>query len=144
MDARLMGAGMACGGLPGLQVVLHRMLAIIILYEMINVWDTVSAFVHLLKTFLFEDFLCKQWIEHVIINLSFISDANTEQRTITRSVPGWAIDSLQGVWCCGWTTCLLYGHPLLGFKWQLVCKFGIVLRNFYQFFAWICVFVYML
>ena len=39
---------------------------------MITVWDTDSAFVHLIKTFLFTDFICEQWIEHVTTDLLYI------------------------------------------------------------------------
>ena len=59
------------------QVVLYRMLAIIIYYEMINVWDTVSAFIHPLWCFCPRTFCSNNWL-NMLSWISFISDLYTK------------------------------------------------------------------
>ena len=53
-------------------VTLCQMLAIVALYEMINVWDIVSAFIHLPIMFLFTDFLFEWWIGQVTMDFLYI------------------------------------------------------------------------
>ena len=52
---------MAYGGLPfWALVVLYQMLVIFTKYEMIDVWDTVSALIHLRRMFLSIDYPCEK------------------------------------------------------------------------------------
>ena len=60
--------------------------------------------------------------------------------SISRGVLDLATDSPCGVWCRGWTTCLLHDSPLFGShkKWELVCKFGV---RFHIFMIFIIIFL---
>ena len=52
-------------------VVLHGMLALFTWYEMINVWDTVSIFIHLPRSLC----LSEKTIGQVVMNLIYIRSA---------------------------------------------------------------------
>ena len=84
---------------------------------MINVWDTVSAHIHIPRMFLSVDYLYKKWIGQV--TSPSLSDFHTILRKIRRGVPGLATGSPCGVWNHGWTTCLLCDGPLLGLGFWL-------------------------
>ena len=59
------------------------------------------------------------------------SDLHTKLWLISMVIPSLATGSPCAVWGRRWTTCLLYGVPLLSllFKWVLLCIFVIVERN---------------
>ena len=59
----------------------------------------------------------------------FLSGLHTKHMIIYRVFPGFATCPPCGVWCRGWTTCLMYDGTLSGVwisKIKLVCNFGIV------------------
>ena len=95
-------------------VVLYRMLAIFIQYEVINVWDTGSVSTHLPMMFLYMDFFFEKRICLVSMDLLYIRFTYYTQR----SVSNWATDTPCGVWGRSWTTCLPRGDPILGLGFQ--------------------------
>ena len=60
----------------------------------------------------------KNWLDR-LTRTSFIIYLYTKLTIISKGVPGLATDSPCGVWGRGWTTCLLYDDPLLGFRFWI-------------------------
>ena len=125
-----MGEGVACGGLPfpGTGCPIPDVDYLCLLFIDFYIWDAVSIFNHLPRMFLSTDFACRitDWTCWHGPHLHAIL------RIISRGVSGLATDSPCSVWGRGWTTCLLHDSPLFGshFKWELVCKFGVIFHIF--------------
>ena len=86
--------------------------------EMFNLWVTVtvSTFIHLPGMFLSLDIHFEHQIGQFTMGLLYIKFTYYIHVLwiISRSVPVLATDSPCSVWGPGWTTCHLYGGPLLG------------------------------
>ena len=103
----------------GAMVVVYGIWEILTSYEMVDVCDTPTVFIHLSRMFLSTDILFKTdshgetFIYQIDISI------------VSRGAPGLIADSSCGVWGRGLITCLVYGAlPLvLCLKQQLVCEF---------------------
>ena len=99
---------------------------------MINVWDTVSAYICLPRMSLpMDSLLFKKGLDKLLLS-SFISDVHSKLSIINRGIPGLVTESPCSLGDRGSTTCLVYNDPLLGLclKQQFQCKSDIVVSNF--------------
>ena len=99
--------------------------SIYLIWNDIDVWDNVSAFIRLPTLFLFTDFPFENGLD-TLPWTSFVSIRVTRRRISNLST-----DSTCGVWDRGWTTFLLYGGPFIYRCIRMtVSVFGTVERNF--------------
>ena len=124
---------MAYGGLPfSVTGCLYRILAIdIIPNKMINVLDTVSTFFHLTRMFLSTDIPFKQRIE--IFTMDFLH-IRFKNQTKGNKQECSGLSKWPSLWCLPWMNHLppvwWSTYRFVFLKWQLVCKFGTIKRNF--------------
>ena len=88
-----MKEGMAYGGL------LCTACFICYVADMIDVWDTVSTFIFLIRIYLPTEFFLNNGLENIQW-ASFISELHAKLRTFNRRVPGFATDLQLIHGCC--------------------------------------------
>ena len=115
--------------LPYVQLTFHKLtlqtnigicigeIANIGLYEMINEWDIVAAYIHLSGPFLSTNFFFEQQFRHVTMDLLYIRHNN------------WFSLRCLGPWM-NHLPCTVIHFAINVCKWELVCNLLIVKRNF--------------
>ena len=109
-------------------------------YEMMNIWDTVSTFIHLHRMFLSTDNLFEQRIGQFTLAHLYIILHNILSE-INKSVPGVVTDSPYGVWGRELTTCHLGNHIWLTVRFMFQSDSWCIQYSGKGIFVWFLVFI---